>query len=143
MIKVETQFRLEHALTSSQAADEMTLRLMVGTTPTTPAQAAEILALLDPTKDALLSERLFVGLAGDGNGAAGREMAQKMTGMIAVLQARAADAPVAGAKAKMGDEPMSDKTFEALVHALTDRAAAEDLRESYDAMVSAIQGIGA
>jgi hypothetical protein len=41
----------------------------------------------------------------------------------------------------MGDEPMSDDTYECLKHALGDKAAADEFRAAYDAMVEAVQAI--
>ena len=51
------------------------------------------------------------------------------------------DANLAPALAAMGDEPMSDDTYECLKHALGDRVAADEFRAAYDAMVEAVQAI--
>lgn len=227
MLSKDTEFRLDHAVTDDKVGDEISARL-ISTTPASPAAAQAVLDILDtsPKMVASIAERLFVGLAGDDNGAAGRELAKKINGMVDVLKAKAdglevaatfaqfsgqvagmttdvtIDADVAGvggnitlvadsikdidtlisdwntanpantvtlsagngaqvptanivlsggvdqhdanlapAKAAMGSEPMSDKTFECLVHALTDRAAAEEFRAAYNAMIVAVQAI--
>lgn len=51
------------------------------------------------------------------------------------------DANLAPAKAAMGDESMSNDTYECLKHALGDKRAADEFRAAYDAMVEAVQAI--
>ena len=48
---------------------------------------------------------------------------------------------VPAAKAAMGSEPMSEEARFHLEHALTSKKAADEFKESYDAMVAAIQAI--
>jgi len=55
--------------------------------------------------------------------------------------ADASDANTAAKQAEMGSEPMSDKAFESLVSALADRAAAQELKDAYNAMITAVQAI--
>jgi len=221
----DTEFRLDHAVTDDKIGDEIAARVEATSTPATANDAQAILALLDSSRNDAVAERLFVGLAGDKNGAAGKEMSKKINGMIAVLEAKAngdetaavasqftgqvagmttnvtIDADVAGiagditlvqdgsdidalitawnganigntvtlslgdgsqiptanivlaggadgidtdiatAQAEMGSEEMSESTRNALEHALTDKAAANEFKASYDAMVAAMQAI--
>lgn len=87
MLSRDTEYRLEHALTDQAIADEVAARVEVASTPATANDAQAILALLDATLDEAIAERLVVGLAGDGS--QGRELSAKITGMVAVLQAKA------------------------------------------------------
>lgn len=91
MLSKDTQYRLDHAVTEDKVGDEIAARVAVTSTPATANDAQDILDLLDTSEkmNKAIAERLFVGLSGDGNGAAGRELAKKINGMIAVLQAKA------------------------------------------------------
>lgn len=90
MLSQDTAFRLDHAVTDDKVGDEIAARL-IDTTPANAAAAQAILDILDLSDkmEAQIAERLFVGLAGDANGRAGRELAQKINGMVSVLQAKA------------------------------------------------------
>lgn len=55
--------------------------------------------------------------------------------------ADAQDTDIAGAKAAMGSEAMSEDVRYHLEHALGSKAAADEFKASYDAMVAAIQAI--
>lgn len=95
----DTEFRIDHAVTDEQVGAEIAARLEVSSTPADDTEAQAILDLLDPTKNSAIEERLIVALAGDGNGAAGREMAKKLNGMISVLQAKADGTEIAAVAA--------------------------------------------
>jgi hypothetical protein len=90
MLSKDTLFRLEHAVTDSKVGDEIAARL-ISATPGSPSAAQAVLNILDPSSkmNAQIAERLFVGLAGDANGRAGKELAKKINGMVAVLKAQA------------------------------------------------------
>lgn len=88
MLTKDTLFRLEHAVTDEKIADEIAARL-ISETPATPAEAQDILDLLDQKKSKSIEERLVVALAGDRQGAAGKELAKKLNAMIDVLKAKA------------------------------------------------------
>lgn len=96
----DTEFRLDHAVTDEKIGEEIAARVEVSSTPADDTAAQAILDILDPAKNADIAERLFVALAGDGNGAAGRELAQKINGMIAVLQAKADGTEIAAVAAE-------------------------------------------
>ncbi len=89
-LSTSTEFRLDHAVTDDQIGDEIAARVEVSSTPGDEAAAQAILDLLDSSKNASIAERLFTALAGDGNGASGKELAKKINGMVAVLEAKAA-----------------------------------------------------
>ena len=141
MLSKDTEFRLDHAVTDERTGDEIAARVEVNSSPATTAAADAVLALLDKDLSASVAERLTVGLAGDGR--QGRELAKKINGMIAVLEARSANVPadIVAAKAAMGDEEMSEDARFHLEHALGSKAAADEFKASYDAMVAAIQAI--
>jgi len=88
MISDNTLFRLEHAVTDKALAQEISARLGTGA-PADASEAQEALDLLSEAKNASLLERMVTALAGDGRGAAGRELAGKLNGMIDVLKAQA------------------------------------------------------
>lgn len=90
MLSKDTAFRLDHAVTDDKVGDEIAARL-ISATPANQAQAIAVLAILDASDkmQASIAERLYTGLAGDNDGAAGKEMAKKINGMVAVLQAKA------------------------------------------------------
>lgn len=226
MLSKDTEFRLDHAVTDDKLGDEISARL-ISVTPADASAAQAVLDLLDETKNKAIEERLVIACAGDRQGAAGKELAKKINGMIAVLKAQAngddvaaeaaqfegqvagmttdvtIDADVAGsagnitltadsvtdidgliaahnlagdpdeqvtlsagdgsqvptaditlsggsdssdndvapAKAAMGAEPMSESTRYALEHALTSKAAADEFKAAYDAMVAAVNAI--
>ncbi len=236
MLSNDTANRLDHAVTDDKVGDEIAARL-ISETPADASEAQEVLDILDTSAkmNAAIAERLYTGLAGDAEGRAGREIARKINGMVAVLQAQAdgdevegspavaatfvgaiagvtgdvdleadtagedgnsivltgdgikdldtlvsdwntanpantvslnsangadipdaaeemqlaggadevldSDANLAPALAAMGDEPMSDDTYECLKHALGDKRAADEFRAAYDAMVEAVQAI--
>lgn len=141
MLTKDTELRLDHAVTDDKIGDEIAARVEVSSSPATTAAADAVLALLDASKDADLTERLFVGLAGDGR--QGKEISDKLKLMIPVLEARSANVPadIIAAKAAMGSESMSEDTRFHLEHALGSKAAADEFKASYDAMVAAIQAI--
>lgn len=105
MLSKDTLYRLEHAVTDEDlgkpigTADEIAARL-IDTTPADASAAQDLLDILDKSLNGRIEERLFVGLAGDGNGAAGREIAKKVNGMIAVLEAQADGDEVAATAAQ-------------------------------------------
>ena len=88
MLSKDTEFRLDHAVTDEKIGDEISARL-ISSTPADAAEAQAILDILDVSKNKEISSRLFTALSGDGNGAAGKEIAQKINGMVAVLEAQA------------------------------------------------------
>lgn len=88
MLSKETKLRLVHAVTSQNVADEIERRL-ISATPALPANSQAILNSLNESLNASVSERLVIALAGDDRGAAGRELAQKLNGMVQVLKAHA------------------------------------------------------
>lgn len=139
MLSKDTEFRLDHAVTDEKTSDEIAARVEVSTSPTTTAEADAILALLDKSKDADITERMFVGLAGDGR--PGNEISKKLKAMFGVLEARSANVPadIVAAKAAMGAEPMSEDTRYHLEHALGSKVAADEFKATYDTMVAAIQ----
>lgn len=141
MLALDTEFRLDHAVTDDKIGDEIAARVEVSSSPATTAQADAVLALLDKSFDAAIEERLFVALAGDGS--QGNEISKKLKLMIPVLEARSANVPadIITAKAAMGSEPMSEDARFHLEHALGSKAAADEFKASYDAMVAAIQAI--
>ena len=229
MLSDSTKLRLVHAVTDQRTADEIEARITVDSTPSTEQEGQDLLATLDERRDAAIRERLPIALAGDAQGAGGRELAQKVTSMLQVVKALADGADVeavaaefegqvggmatdvtitadeageAGnsillefdgiknindaitdwntanpantasltegdgsqvpndqegiqlsggaeaeyttleaAKEAMGDEYMSDSAFELLVHAVTDRLAAEEIRAAYNTMVDTIQAV--
>lgn len=98
MLTKETKLRLVHAVTSEGVASEIENRL-ISSTPANPAASAAALAGLNAALDASITERLTVGLAGDDRGAAGREIAKKLTGMVGVLEAHANGTEVAAVAA--------------------------------------------
>ena len=55
--------------------------------------------------------------------------------------ANAFDNDTAPAKVAMGSEAMSDAAYECLKHAVTDIAAANEIKAAYNAMVAAVQAI--
>jgi len=137
----DTEFRIDHAVTDDKVGDEIAARMEVSSSPATTAEADAILALLDKSQDAAIEERMTVALAGDGK--EGREISKKMRLMIPVLEARSANEPadIVAAKAAMGSEPMSENARYHLEHALGSKAAADEAKASYDAMVAAIQAV--
>lgn len=90
MLSNDTAYRLDHAVTDDKVGDEIAARL-ISTTPANPAAAQAVLDILDTSDkmNAQIAERLFTALAGDANGRAGREIAKKINGMVAVLRAKA------------------------------------------------------
>ena len=142
MLSKDTSHRLEHAVTDIKVGDEIAARL-ISVTPADPAAATAVLKILDAgdKMKTSISERLFTGLAGDANGKAGKEMAKKINGMVAVLQAKAASASLTASKTAMGTDLMSSSTFECLIHALASKSAATELRAAYNAMIAAVQAI--
>jgi len=142
MLSKETELRLDHMVTDDKIGDEISARLISSTPASGPAAQAvlDLLDISDKTQKSI-EERLFTGLAGDGNGANGKEISKKITKMVTVLQAKAAASGLAAAQADMGSELMSDSAFESLVHGLADRSAAKEFRSAYDAMVAAVQAI--
>jgi len=85
----DTEFRLDHAVTDDKISDEIAARVEVSSTPSNESEAQAILDLLDSSRNSAVAERLFTALAGDGDGAAGKELSRKINGMTAVLQAKA------------------------------------------------------
>lgn len=144
MLSKDTAYRLDHAVTDEKVSDEIAARL-ISQTPADPSEAQAVLDILDSSEKMTMdiAERLYVGLAGDADGRAGKELAKKINGMVKVLKAQANNDAIALASAlgAMGSEHMSKDTFECLVHALTDRAAAEEFKAAYDSMVDAVQAI--
>lgn len=98
MLSADTKLRLVHALTSQEVADEVERRLAVET-PADATEAEESLALLDSALDSQIEERMKIALAGDADGAAGRELSKKIRLMIGVLRAVANGDEVAGTPA--------------------------------------------
>lgn len=102
MLSNSTSFRLEHAVTDPKVGDEIAARL-ISATPGSAGAAQAVLAILDSSAkmNASIAERLYDGLAGDAQGRAGRELAKKINGMIAVLKAKAdgLEIPAAAAQA--------------------------------------------
>ena len=137
----DTEFRLDHAVTDDKIGDEIAARVEVSSSPATTAAADAVLALLDKSKDSDIEERMPIALAGDGK--EGREISKKLRLMIPVLEARSANVPadIIAAKAAMGSEEMSENTRFHLEHALGSKAAADEFKASYDAMVAAIQAV--
>lgn len=90
MLSQDTAHRLDHAVTDDKVGDEIAARL-IDTTPVNAGAAQAILDILDlsPKMEASIAERLFTGLAGDADGRAGKEIARKVNGMVAVLKAQA------------------------------------------------------
>lgn len=226
MLSKNTEYRLDHAVTDDKIGDEISARL-ISATPADAAEAQAVLDLLDERRNKAIEERLIVALAGDRQGAAGRELAKKINGMVAVLKAQAdgdevaataaqfqgqvagmttdvtidadvpgaagnitlvadsvtdidgliaahnagadpdeqvtlsagdgsqvptaditlsggadaSDANIAETQAAMGAEPMSESARYALEHALGSKAAADEFKAAYDAMVAAVQAI--
>jgi hypothetical protein len=90
MISNDTLKRLIHAVTDSSVGNEIANRLAV----VTPADAAAAQVALNSLNlsakmKSEIEIRLFHALAGDDNGAAGKELAYKLINMIYVLQAQA------------------------------------------------------
>lgn len=141
MLSKDTEFRLEHAVTDRGLDDEIAARVEISSSPLNTAQANAVLAIIDSSLNASIEERMRVALAGDGS--QGDEISAKLNGLIAVLEARSANAPadIIAAKAAMGSEPMSEDARFHLEHALGSKAAADEFKASYDAMVAAIQAI--
>lgn len=83
----DLEFRLDHAVTDDKIGDEIAARVEVTSTPATANAAQAILDILEESRNAAITERLTVGLAGDGS--QGRELAKKINGMVAVLKAKA------------------------------------------------------
>jgi hypothetical protein len=144
MLSKDANYRLDHAVTDDKVGDEIAARL-ISATPADDAAAQAILNILD-TSDKMnksIAERLYTGLAGDHDGAAGKEISQKLIAMVAVLKAAAAadDAAVVAAQAAMGSESMSASTYDCLKHAMGDEVTATEIRTAYDAMIVAVQAI--
>lgn len=142
MLSQDTANRLDHAVTDDKVGDEIAARL-ISATPADAAAAQAILDLLDKSEkmNKSIEERLYTGLAGDNNGAAGKELAKKINGMVAIIQAQADEADPAEAQAAMGDEYMSDSAYDCLKHALGSESAAQEMRSAYNAMIDAVQAI--
>ena len=142
MLSEDTKFRLKHAVANKAIAEEIEARL-ISSTPANALAAQILLKTLNSTQDmALQIERhLFQGLAGDANGAAGLELAKKINGMIAVVNAKATSVSPSSFKAAMGSEPMSDEAFKCLRHAMANEAAAAEFKAAYNAMIVAVQAI--
>jgi len=100
MLNRDTEFRLDHAVTDDKIGDEIAARVEVSSTPADDTEAQAILDLLDPSLNSAIEERLVGGLAGDDRGAAGRELAQKINGMVSVLQAKANGTEIAAEAAE-------------------------------------------
>ncbi len=100
MLSKDTSFRLEHAVTDSKVGDEIAARL-ISVTPASAGAAQAVLNILDTSAkmNASIAERLYDGLAGDAEGRAGKEMAKKINGMVAVLKAKANGSEVAAVAA--------------------------------------------
>lgn len=90
MLSNDTANRLDHAVTDTKVGDEIAARL-ISSTPANAGAAQAILDILDTSNkmNASIAERLFTALAGDNNGAAGKELAKKINGMVPVLRAKA------------------------------------------------------
>jgi hypothetical protein len=95
----DTEFRIDHAVTDDKIGDEIAARIEVSSTPADDTEAQAILNLLNSSRNAAILERLFVALAGDNDGAAGKELAKKINGMVAVLQAKADGTEIAAVAA--------------------------------------------
>lgn len=105
-ISADTKYKLAHAVTSEDVANEIALRLAVSSAPINAAAAQAILDTLDvsPAMNAAIEERLRNGLAGDNDGAAGQELADKLNGMVVVLQAQADGNEVAAVAASFSGQ---------------------------------------
>lgn len=86
MLTKDTKYRLVHAVTSQEVADEIEKRLAAD-----PADQNEAAALLADLSKENLQERLVVALAGDGS--QGRELAKKLNGAVEVLKGYVAEVP--------------------------------------------------
>jgi hypothetical protein len=142
MLKKDTEFRLDHAMTDVKVGDQVSARL-ISVTPANAAAAAAVLKLLDRSAKmkASIAERLIIGMAGDAAGKAGKEMGKKINGMVDVLAAQAASASLVASKAAMGSDHMSNATFECLVHSLASRSAAIEFKAAYNKMIDVVQAI--
>jgi hypothetical protein len=155
MLSKDTEFRLDLAMTDDKVGGEIAARVEVTSAPVDAAAAQAILDILDRDKEASIEERLFVGLAGDGNGSSGKELSKKIVKMADVLEKfialdslppldpgiPAAQAALDKAKTDMGAEEMSESARYSLEHSLTSKDAADEFKTSYDAMVAAIQSL--
>lgn len=115
MLTKFAEFRLDHAIAEDQLGDEVAARLVVDSTPGDAAAAQAILALLDDSKSSEITEWLTVGLAGDAEGESGRELSQKINGMIGVLQAKANGTEIAAQAAQAVLNLTADITLESAV----------------------------
>lgn len=90
MLSQDTAYRLDHAVTDEKVGDEIAARL-IDTAPANAGEAQDILDILDLSAKMKsdIAERLYVGLAGDADGRAGKELAKKINGMVDVLKAQA------------------------------------------------------
>lgn len=90
MLSSNTSYRLDHAVTDEKVGDEIAARL-ISETPANAGEAQDILDILDTSSKMKneIANRLYTALAGDADGRAGREIAQKINGMVVVLQAQA------------------------------------------------------
>ncbi len=86
----DTKFRLAHAVTDTDVAEEISKRL-ISDTPADAEEAQDILDSLDLSDEMAqaIAERLTTALAGDKQGAAGKELAHKINAMVDVLKAKA------------------------------------------------------
>jgi len=162
MLSKDLDLRLTYAVTDEKIADEIGARL-IDTAPADEAEALAILALLNSSYDSAIEERMIIALAGDGAGAAGREVANKINGLMAVLEKfaeldalppadpeepeteeaiEAAEAALASAKmAANAGVKMSASTKYSLIHALADEKAALEFEEAYNAMDDVIDSL--
>lgn len=90
-MKENTKERLKVALIKDVLADEVQKRLdlVLENEPASAEDAEELLAQLNPSLNAELEEALANGLAGDKAGAAGKLIASKLNGIVAVLSGKA------------------------------------------------------
>jgi hypothetical protein len=103
MLSQETKLRLSHAVTDAGIADEIEKRLITAT-PALPADSQVILDSLDLRASESIENRLASGLAGDRQGAAGREIAEKLAAIVAVLAAHADGEEVAAVAASFSGQ---------------------------------------
>ncbi len=99
-INNDTLFRLKHAVTDADIANEIAVRLSVASAPSNAAAAQAILDSFDlsDSMSRSIEERLKIALAGDGS--QGAELAKKINLMIDVLQAQANGDDVAAVAAQ-------------------------------------------
>jgi hypothetical protein len=140
MLLQELIDRVSVAVNSEAIGKEICNRLQIKA-PKTKEEARQVLKTLRPDLNSEIEKRLKTALGNYDHGECGIELAEKINGVIDILQAMANGLSIETPKDKMGSELMSKVTLEALILSLNGINAAKDFEKQYDLMVETFSKI--